>query len=139
MSTKVLVVDDDVDFLSELKERLEGRGYEVVTAEGQISAESILEDCRPDLAIVNLMMEYTDSGFVLSYHIKKKDPTIPVILVSAVRSQTRLDFHAATPEARSWTKADAMLDKPVRFEQLEREMERLLDIRRDVHATAAGH
>ncbi len=35
MSTKVLVVDDDVDFLSELKERLEGRGYEVVTAEGR--------------------------------------------------------------------------------------------------------
>ena len=40
----------------------------------------------PDLAIVDLMMEYKDSGFALCYHIKKKDPSIPVILVTAVTS-----------------------------------------------------
>ena len=43
---------------------------------------------------------------------------MPVILVTAVASETGLDFDAATAEERGWIKADAVLDKPVRFEQL---------------------
>ena len=78
----------------------------------------MLAQTRPDLAIVDLMMEYKDSGFALCYHIKKKDPSIPVILVTAVTSETGLEFDAATEEERSWVKADAMLAKPLRFEQL---------------------
>ncbi|MBN1347634.1 MAG: response regulator [Phycisphaerae bacterium] len=127
MATKILLVDDDLDCLSRTQLQLEACGYEVVTAEGQKKAEELLASFRPDIAIVNLMMEYMDSGFVLSYHIKKRTPHVPVILVTAVRSQTRLDFHTATEEARSWVKADAMLEKPVRFEQLQREVERLLN------------
>ncbi len=37
-----------------------------------------------------------------------------------------MDFDAATDEERSWIKADAMLAKPIRFEQLKREIDRLL-------------
>jgi CheY-like chemotaxis protein len=63
---------------------------------------------------------------MLCYRIKKQDPTIPVIMVTSVTSETGLDFDATTKEERSWIKADALLDKPVRFEQLQREMNRLL-------------
>ena len=38
------------------------------------------------------MMENVDAGFTLCYHIQKKDPTIPVILVTSVNSETGLDF-----------------------------------------------
>jgi two-component system OmpR family response regulator len=139
VATKILLVDDDLDCLRRMREQLEAAGYEVVAAEGQIKAEQILAEFRPDLAIVNLMMEFMDSGFLLSYAIKSIDPKIPVILVSAVRSHTRMDFHASTREARSWMKADAMLDKPIRFEQLEREIERLLNGRNNSRAAAANH
>lgn len=118
----ILVVDDDIDFLAQMEINLKGAGFDVVTAEGQQQAEAFLAKSRPDLAIVDLMMEHPDGGFALSYHIKKKDPKIPVILVTAVTSETGMTFDAATREERSWVKADAFLSKPIRFEQLLREI-----------------
>jgi CheY-like chemotaxis protein len=122
----ILLVDDDFDFIQQHKIQLEKAGFTVITAESQRRAEEMLAQTRPDLAIVDLMMEYKDSGFALCYHIKKKDPSIPVILVTAVTSETGLEFDAATEEERSWVKADAMLAKPLRFEQLLWEIQQLL-------------
>lgn len=128
MDTKktVLVVDDDVDLLTQMKIQLEAAGFAVITAESERSAEKILANTRPDLAIVDLMMENMDAGFTLSYHIKKKDPSIPVIMVTAVTRETGLEFDISSADERSWVKADAILDKPIRFEQLKREIERLM-------------
>ena len=122
----ILVIDDDIDFLSQQQVRLEAAGYRVITAEGQNEAVKVLCETRPDLAVVDLMMEDQDGGFTLCHHIKKIDESIPVILVSAVTGETGFEFDTATDEERSWIKADAFLDKPVRFEQLLREIHRLL-------------
>ena len=122
----ILVVDDDADFVTQVQVQLEAAGYTVLPAESQARAEQILADTQPDLAIVDLMMEHMDGGFVLAYKIKKAAPDTPVILVTAVTSETGFEFDAATEEERSWVKADVILDKPVRFEQLTREIDRLL-------------
>ncbi|MGB9623816.1 MAG: response regulator [Phycisphaerae bacterium] len=126
MAKKILAVDDDPDYLAQLRIELEAAGYEVLAAESSAAAEEILRQQKPDLAICDLMMEHTDRGFTLCHHIKKLDPKIPVLLVTAVASETGMDFDAATSEERSWVKADAVLAKPVRFEQLRREIGRLL-------------
>jgi CheY-like chemotaxis protein len=85
-----------------------------------------LATIRPDLAVVDLMMDNVDGGFTLCYHLKKRDPSIPVILVTSVNNETGLNFDAADPEQKSWIKADAFLSKPIRFEQLKKEVDRLL-------------
>ena len=121
----VLVVDDDIDFLTQMEINFQGAGYAVVTADGQVSAEKKMEDFKPDVAVVDLMMENPDGGFALSYHIKKNSPKTKVILVTAVTSETGLEFDASTEEERSWVKADAFLAKPIRFEQLLREINKI--------------
>ena len=126
MKKKILVVDDDLDILDQVAAILSNTGYEVVSAESQASAEEALLKTRPDLAIVDLMMEEKDSGFVLSYQIKKLYPGTPVILLTAVTGATGLSFASQSEEAQSWTKFDRMLDKPVRGEQLIAEVQRLL-------------
>ncbi len=123
---QILLVDDDVDFLTQMKTQLQAAGYDIVSAESRQEAEDILKDLRPDAAILDLMMEHSDAGFALAYHIKKKDAAIPVILVTAVTSETGLEFDATTAEERSWVKADAFLSKPIRFEQLLGTLERLI-------------
>lgn len=123
---KILVVDDDVDLVLQLQVQLEGAGYEVWPAHSQAEAEELLGQQRPDLAVVDLMMEHSDGGFALCYHIKKLDASIPVVIVTAVRSETGLEFDAKTQEERSWVKADRVLAKPVRFAQLQREIEELV-------------
>jgi CheY-like chemotaxis protein len=121
----ILVADDDPDFLEQMALQLEAAGYQVLRAAGQRQAEEMLDDAKPDLAVVDLMMEHEDGGFALCYHIKRNRPGVPVIIVTAVASETGLEFDASTDEERGWVKADAMLAKPVRFEQLQREIVRL--------------
>jgi CheY-like chemotaxis protein len=125
----VLLVDDDDDFLFQQKLQLENAGFEVIAAQGQASAEEILERQRPDVAVLDVMMENPDAGFVLCHHIRKRDASIPVILVTSVNSETGMDFDMTTEEDRAWIKADAFLAKPIRFEQLRSEIDRLLAVR----------
>ena len=73
------------------------------------------------------MMEKTDGGFALSYHIKKLNPSVPVIIITSVARGTGINFADASEEERSWIKADAFLAKPIRYEQLKKEIDKLLD------------
>lgn len=123
---KILVVDDDIDMLDQVATILSSEGYEVVTADGHAQAEEMLLTVKPDLAILDLMMEQMDSGFVLCHQVKRMYPGTPVILLTAVTATTGLDFQAKTDEERSWIKADALVDKPARAEQLRTEVKRLL-------------
>lgn len=126
MKKKILVVDDDLDLLDQMATILSAAGYEVVTAEGRAAAEETILKTKADLAIVDLMMEEKDSGFMLSYQLKKLFPEMPVILLTAVAGATGLSFNTQQAEAQSWMKVDKLLDKPVRPEQLKAEIQRLL-------------
>ena len=121
-----LVVDDDEDFVIQQKSALEKLGFTVTTASGRVDALEKLEQVKPDLAVVDLMMEEMDGGFVLAHQIKRRYPEARVILVTAVTGETGLQFDADGQGPRRWIKADAVLAKPVRFEQLKREIERVL-------------
>ncbi|MBN2681536.1 MAG: response regulator [Bacteroidales bacterium] len=122
----ILVVDDDQDLLQQMKIQIEGFGFEVVTADGQKEAEKILETLKPDLALLDLMMENKDSGFILSYRIKKRYPETPVIIATAVTSETGMLFSVESDEDKNWIKADLYLEKGLRSDQLHREINKLL-------------
>ena len=123
---KILVVEDDIDQLDHLALLLKADGYEVITAQGQVEGEEAILAAMPDLAILDLMMENMDSGFVLCHQIKHLYPDTPVILLTAVRSETGVDFSPRSKGAASWIKADVLLDKPIRPEQLRVEVRRLM-------------
>jgi DNA-binding response OmpR family regulator len=123
---KVLLVDDDEDFLFQHRIQLENAGFEVVTATTRAQAEEAITSYTPDLAILDLMMEQHDDGFVLSHHLKRAFPGLPVIMVTAVTSETGLVFDPSSAAERAWVGADALLAKPIRFEQLRREIDRAL-------------
>jgi len=122
----ILVVDDDPDFLIQQETILKAAGYDVVTACNRIEGEARLTEQLPDAMIADLMMDETDDGFILCYAAKKKDPAMPVILVRSVASETGIEFDATTDEERSWIKADVLLAKPIRAEQIVAELKRLL-------------
>jgi DNA-binding response OmpR family regulator len=128
MKKTILIVDDDIDYLFQIKLKVESFGFEVITAESQREGEKIIETLKPDLAIFDLMMENEDSGFVLSYKIKRKYPEVPVILATAVTAETGMTFDMSRDSGSSWIKADLMLDKGIRTDQLEKEIKKLLKI-----------
>lgn len=124
----VLIVDDDADYLFQLKFQVEKMGFDVVTAESQREAENILKNIKPDLAILDLMMEDEDSGFILSYKLKRMYPDIPIIIATAVSAETGMSFGISSEQERQWIKADLYLEKGIRPDQLHREILKLLKV-----------
>jgi DNA-binding response OmpR family regulator len=124
----ILIVDDDMDYLFQMRMHIESFGFEVVTAESQREAEKVIENTKPDLAILDLMMERNDSGFILSYKIKRKYPDVPIILATAVSSETGMSFDVNTQNNKQWIKADLYLEKGIRKDQLHKEINKLLKI-----------
>lgn len=124
----ILIVDDDVDYLFQMKSAILDMGFEVIQAETQKEAESIIERTRPDLAILDLMMESHDTGFILCHKIKNKYPEVPIIIASAVTAETGMIFDVNTQEDQDWIKADLFLDKGIRLDQLHKEINKLLKL-----------
>jgi two-component system alkaline phosphatase synthesis response regulator PhoP len=130
----ILVVDDDPDFLAQIRLQLQAAGFQVLSAGSVKEADEVLAENWPDLVVADLMMDFMDAGLVLAHRVKKKDPKTPFILVTAVTSETGMEFEATSGDERGWIKADAILTKPVRAEQLKREIDRLLRIKREATA-----
>lgn len=123
---RILLVDDDPDFLEATRIRLTGASYEVVTAESVGEAKERFAEGEYDLAILDLMLDQEDGGFQLAYYIKRQKKEMPVIVCSGVRSETGMDFGAETAQQRSWIQCDEWLAKPVRFEELHARIQKLL-------------
>ncbi len=124
----ILIVDDDIDYLFQLKIQIEKFGFSVVVAESQKEAENLLASVKPDLAILDLMMENDDSGFILCYKMKRKYPDVPIIIATAVAAETGMTFGISTEQERKWIRADLYLEKGIRPDQLHKEILKLLKL-----------
>lgn len=124
----VFIVDDDADYLFQMKTMVEKLGFDVITACGQKEAEAMIGQKKTDLFILDLMMENQDSGFILSHKIKKIMPEVPVIIATAITTETGMAFSVESDDDKKWIKADKYIEKGIRPDQLHREINKLLKI-----------
>lgn len=82
---KILLVDDEQEFLSALAERLELRGYQVTAAGSGEAALKAFESEVPDIVVLDLMMPGL-SGFDVLKQIKFRFEFIPVLLLTGYGS-----------------------------------------------------
>lgn len=117
---KILLVDDDIDLLDQNKLLLESKGFTIVTAENGEDGFKVFQKEKPDAAIIDLIMEQMDSGFILSYKIKKTEhgKKIPVFILTSATYETGFKFSASSVEEKEWIKCDGILNKPVVIEEL---------------------
>ncbi|MDQ7816072.1 MAG: response regulator [Melioribacteraceae bacterium] len=117
---KILLVDDDIDLLEQNKTLLESKGFKIITAESAEDGFKVFEKEKPDAAIIDLIMEQMDSGFILCYKIKKTDhgKKIPVFMLTSATYETGFKFSASSKEEKEWIKCDGILNKPVVVEEL---------------------
>jgi CheY-like chemotaxis protein len=110
-SAKILVVDDDPDFVEIMRTILESNDYDVVTAANGEQAMAQVKAQRPDLMLLDIMMSSVLDGLNVSEQLAL-DPEarfMPVIMVSSI---------AETPYAHVFPMGeqphmDAWLSKPV--------------------------
>jgi len=122
----ILVVDDDPNFVAAMTPVLESKGYKVEAACNSKEAMEKIERLKPDLILLDIMMERLTSGFDLCYKLKH-DPeikNIPVLAVSAVSEKTGFKFSPATDG--EYFEADDYVEKPVKPTDLLERVEKLL-------------
>lgn len=127
MSTKgkVLLIDDDVDFVMMNKSVLEHNGYQVCVAFGGQEGLEVARTELPDLVVLDVMMGDTIEGFDVSREFRQDQTVghVPIIMLTSINRQLRpLTFG---PD-ENWLPVDRFLDKPVRPQQLLEEIERII-------------
>ena len=122
---KILLVDDDIDLIEQNKLLLESRGYEVITADNSKKGWELFKSVKPYAAIIDLIMEEHDAGFILSYKLKKDayGKNIPVFVLTSATYVTGFKFSASTPEEKEWIKCDEIINKPVVIDDLVQKIE----------------
>ena len=127
---KILVIDDDPDYLKVTSVVLKAKNFNVVTAINPREAKEKLFAEKPDLIILDIMMDNLFDGYSLCHHIKtskecEEYKDIPVIFVSAVKEQAGSRFTFDLRE-QGLCEPDDYLDKPVQPDVLIARIEKLL-------------
>jgi CheY-like chemotaxis protein len=113
----ILVVDDDRDLVATTRTYLEARGYAVRTAHSGVEAREELKRERPDLVVLDIMMDYDTDGFNVAYKLRDEPETerIPVIIVSGFTKELDTKTHIFEPMMyRDWPAA-RFFEKPVKL------------------------
>ena len=124
---RILVVDDDEDFQTATRTVLTGAGYVVADCTNARDAMAKVREFRPDLIVLDVMMETGTAGFSVSYEVRK-DPTFaptPILMVTAIHQHTPLRFSPETDG--EYLPVQKLLDKPVPAEVLLKEVALLLE------------
>lgn len=112
----VLLVDDDVGFLTATSLVLEHAGYRVVTAEDGRAGLAAAREHKPDAAVIDVVMKRPDEGFALARAIRADAELahITLFILTAVGQHYQMLFE---PDEQ-WLPVDKVLEKPITGDQL---------------------
>jgi len=124
---KILIIDDDQDIRDSVQVMLESQSYTVTTAANKEDGLAQVKDGKPDLIVLDVMMDGYSDGFELAREIKAapdlKDTII--LMMTAVTEKTGVEFKSSAGDS-TWLPVDGYIDKPVEPDVLLSEIERLL-------------
>ncbi len=113
---KVLVVDDDPDFVEITRTILESHGYDVNTAANGDAALSSMRADLPDLVLLDVMMSTVLDGLNLS-HVMSEDSVlskVPIMMVSSIADSPSAGMFPTD----EYIPIDAWISKPVQPDDL---------------------
>ena len=133
MAKKILLVDDDSDLVASLSQALSMNGYDVSIAYSGAKGLAKLLEVRPDLMILDVMMETDTAGFEITYQIRSQRPTskykevreTPIIMLTAINQVTNSRF--SLNEGQSFLPGvNDFLTKPVKIDELLEKVKKLI-------------
>ncbi len=120
----VLLVDDDVDFLAANKFAFEAAGFEVHVASNSAEAIQTAIRVKPDVAVLDVVMDRPDEGFALARSLRHDERTkaIRLVMLSSINEINRhkgLAFRYSDEDRDDqWLPVERVLEKPIRPKKL---------------------
>ena len=84
--SKILIVDDDPDIQEACKLVLEKEGFQVQCASNRAEGLRQVADAKPDLLILDVMMEEPDDGLVMARELRRQGFAQPIIMLTSVNA-----------------------------------------------------
>lgn len=121
---KILVVDDDPDFVEFTRIVLEREGHTIVSAAGGGEALDKIADDTPDLIVLDVIMDTVLDGLSVSQELGEHEDykQVPIIMITSIANT---DYAELFP-TDEYVHLDTFLTKPVAPERLVKEVNRLL-------------
>ncbi len=121
MTKKIVIVEDEKDFQEMYAGMLEERGYNLIYAYDGDEAMQILDDNKPDLIILDMIMDMV-TGDTFFLHLKGYDEfkNIPVLLISSTSQKQFKDLKKIDPKLVYINKAD--LTKESLLEEVDKKL-----------------
>jgi DNA-binding response OmpR family regulator len=118
---KIAIIDDDIDILDASSLVLTTKGYEVITATNPDDGYKIVKEEKPDLIILDVMMNEPDDGFFLAQKFRKEKISTPIIMYTSISKTIGMDFGIS-----EIVPVDDFVEKPISPDELVEKVERLL-------------
>lgn len=118
MANKVLMIDDDPEFVEAISNLLDTRGYDVYTAsDGKDGLEKARAE-NPDIILLDVVMTTRNEGFNVARELHEDDTLkrTPIIIMTGIRREVNLPFGFEPDE--TWLPVKRVLEKPVKPEVL---------------------
>jgi CheY-like chemotaxis protein len=114
---RILIIDDDPDQRLVVRLPLEAAGYDVQEATNTQEGRKMVLETKPDLIVLDVMMDSTTAGFQLALELHNRDDAsefkdirdTPIIMLTAIHSTTPLRF---APD-EDYLPVQTFLEKPV--------------------------
>jgi DNA-binding response OmpR family regulator len=113
LANKVLIIDDDPEFVEAVTNLLDAKGYAVENAADSRRGFVLARSRPPDIILLDVMMTTKSEGFDAARELHKDAALkqIPVIMISGVRKEMNLPFGFEPDD--DWLPVKAFLEKPV--------------------------
>ena len=124
--TKILLVDDDPDFVAATRAVLEGAGYAVESATSGPEGLARIRQGGIDCILLDIIMARDTEGFQIAQDLKEDPATakVPIIMLTSIAGKTGFEFSPETDGA--FLPVETFLEKPVDPERLLREIAAVL-------------
>jgi len=121
---RILIIDDDPDFVSATRIVLEKNNHQVVSADGGDAGIKRAKDYEPDLVILDVMMDTVLDGLSVSQrmHDDLALRNIPIIMVTSIANT---DYAELFP-TDEYIHITAFLSKPIASDELIRKVNKYL-------------
>ena len=121
---RVLLVDDDVDFLAINKGALEAAGFAVECAIDGNAGLQLAKEQALDAAVLDIIMRTPDEGLELARKLRREPRTqkLPIVMLTSINTvyESRGHLFRLSDQDRDdlWLPVDRFIDKPVKPEAL---------------------
>ena len=106
---RILVVDDDPDITYAVSLFLRKEGHEVHTSGSRAEGMKELDAFKPDLMVLDVMMEQPDDGIAMAQELRRTGRTLPIVMLTSVGKVTGMSFDRDS----ELVPVDAFFEKPV--------------------------